>query len=136
MSYEATRAVISKYITDNLTGITLVPENHPFEPSTAQVWARFGVHPSDQFAPEIGGKWERVIGNIWFQVFLPENSGSKEADEVADTIKAVFFQKNIVTAGKPTVTTQSVILRYIGQEPSGRQLWSVTVPYRVTAPVT
>jgi hypothetical protein len=135
MSYDTTRGIITKYVQDNFSGWTIVPENRPFEPSSGQVWVSYGIRPNDESAMEVGGTWERVIGFIWFSIFLPENSGSAEAHKVGDKIKQMFFQKHITNDGKPTVITQSATLRYVGQETSGRQHWSVTVPYRVDAVV-
>lgn len=136
MSYDATRAVITQYVKDNFMEWTIVPENRPFEPSAGQVYVKYGIRPSDQFAPEVMGVRERVIGNIWFQIFLPENSGSAEANKVGDKLKELFFQKHIVTEGKPTIITTSATLRYVQQESSGREQWSVIVPYRVDVAIT
>jgi hypothetical protein len=136
MSYEAVRESVYAYTKANFTGWPLAIENYQYKPPSRAPWVRFGVHPSLQQVEEVGGTYERMEGIIWFQIFVPENSGSTEANKVADHLKHLFFQHYIVTAGKPTVMTRSVQLTWIGADASGWEQWSVTVPYIVFATVT
>jgi hypothetical protein len=135
MSYEAVRESISAYTKANFTGWPLAVENYPYKPESRQPWVRFGVHPNIEQVEEIGGKWERMEGLVWFQIFVPENSGTTEANKIGDALKLLFFQKYIISAGKPTVMCRDAPLRYIGPDEGGWEQWNVSVSYIVFATV-
>jgi hypothetical protein len=135
MSYEAVRQSICEYTKANFSGWPLTLENYQYKPDPRQPWVRFGVHPNVQQAEEIGGKYERMEGYIWFQIFIPENSGSGEAHRIADHLKLLFFQHYIVSAGKPTVMCRAAPLTQVGPDSSGWEQWNVNVPYIVFASV-
>lgn len=136
MSYELVRLSVSDYVKANFpTTWPLTVEGFPFDPPVNQVWVRFGIHPNVQVSEEIEGKTERMEGNIWFQIFLPENTGTAAAYQIADVIKLMMFEHHIVVTGRPVVMCRAAPLEYIGNDGSGWENWAVNVPYLAFAQV-
>jgi hypothetical protein len=135
MSFDPVRTSLYDYVKANFAGWPLALENYQYKPVPGTVWVRFGVHPNVQQSEEVGGTWERMEGIAWFQIFLPENSGTAAAYQVGDAIKLMLFEKHIVVAGKPTVMCRAAPLHYVGNDGSGWEQWNVSVPYLAFAQV-
>jgi hypothetical protein len=138
MSYELVRQSVSDYVKTNFTGWPIALDNLPYQPTPGQPWVRFGIHPNVEQPEEItGGRptTERMEGFIWFQIFLPENTGTAEAYKIGDALKLLFFQVYIIAAGKPTVRCSAAPLLHIGIDEAGWDVWNVNVPYLVFAQV-
>jgi len=113
----------------------LALENFPYEPEPRKAWVRFGVHPNIQQAEEVGGRTERMEGTIWFQIFVPEYSGTAEASKIADVLKVMFFEHHIIAPPAPTVMCRAAPLHYVGNDGSGWEQHAVWVPYIAFAQV-
>jgi len=134
MSYQTTQVAVAKYIAANFPSTwPIIHENHPFEPTPGKPWVRWGIRPADEFMADIGARMERVIGNIFFQIFVGEDNGTLDAQKISDILVGLFFQHYISDPPAPLVRCQAAKQTYIGADESGWQQYSVLVPYETDA---
>jgi hypothetical protein len=140
MGYESVRQTVGNYmttvygasgkITAAAVDYPLVGENQPVVPPSTP-WLRWGVRPATQNAMDVGGQMKRVTGLLWFQIFLPENTGSRIAHVIADELTTRFFETTLEAGA---LKCFSAALGYVGPDGSGWDLWRVTIPYWETGP--
>ena len=138
MSYQNVKVAVGTYLQGfygvekliaNSVTYKLIMENVAYTPPSGTPYLRWGIRPADQFSPEVGGTRRRDKGLIWFQIFLPENSGETVALLIGEELSNKFFEKYI-----GTIKTYSANLLHVGDDGTGWVLWGVTVPYQVDTP--
>lgn len=134
----ATHANVWEAVADVLDGYTGNPklylENIPSGPISGE-WARLANRPADFVDGEVGGQWERGVGTLYFQHFLPEGQGTKKAWDFADKIGLLFNKKNVAITGGGVLRFDRAVCSFIGTT-GGQYQHNVTVAWQVDAPAT
>jgi hypothetical protein len=92
MSFEAARILITSHFqaTWNPAHLPIVYENQQ-EPSTTAAWGRFAILNGDTNPMTIGNQgFNRSVGIVVLQMFVPENGGVKTFSINTDRLAAIF----------------------------------------------
>lgn len=125
------------HVLDGYSGTPkLLLENKPTSPGDLTgEWARLANRPADFVDSEVGGRWERGVGTLYFQHFLPEGQGTKKAWDFADQIGALFNRANIAVPGGGTMKFERAVCAFVGTT-GGQVQHNITVAWRIDAPAT
>ncbi len=116
------------------SGPVLFAENQPEKPPTTATWVRWCIRPADSFSQDVGARFERTVGMLYFQVFTPETQGTRDAHAVRDKVAGIFSEAHFSTAdNNGAVLCRRAKLIYAGKE-AGWVKHNVIVPYLVDAP--
>jgi hypothetical protein len=96
------------------------PEDAPFV-----VWS---VRPADGMSADVSATTERVIGQIYFQVFLPEGKGTRDAAKARDKIASMFSEAHFQIGTGGAVRCERAKLIYAGKQ-GGFVMHNVTVRF-------
>ena len=134
MSFYSTTKALNDYVGANWPGPwAIVGENVPPPTDRTKAWVRYSMRPSLTQPWDVTSSMERTIGNVWFQIFLPENTGSNEASKIADAVRHMLFEKRIVDSLGVLILTRAAVLTYVGKDPSGFMQWRCLVDYQADA---
>ncbi len=98
--------------------ISVAYENVDFDPPVNAAYVALYIRPGsgDQISLGSGEQWSRYIGVILFSIYVPANSGQKQANDIAEFI-ALIFQKQQFTAGaKSSIVCDIPSITVIGKE--------------------
>src|SRR5881394_1594469 len=124
MSFESNRKALNDYVAANWpTTWLLVGENVPPPSDRSKAWVRYSLRPAVTQAWDVQSSVERTSGFMWFQAFLPENSGSTEAYKISDAVRAILYEKRILDAKGVTILTRAPEMAYVGVDPDGSSHW-------------
>jgi uncharacterized protein DUF4128 len=96
------------------------PEDVPFV-----VWS---VRPNDSISADVSATTERVTGLIFFQVFLPENSGTLTAHKVRDKVASMYNEAHFQVGSGGAIRCKRAKLIYSGKR-GGFVMHNVTVEF-------
>lgn len=126
MSFDALRETLESTMSSQWTMTPVAYENVRFDmPSTA--WVMFTVICGEGRPYGINGanKYARDHGLISCQVYVPENTGTKQSKQLVDAFIAIFEQ----AAFAGDINTDIASVKNIGAADGWHQT-SVTIPYR------
>lgn len=130
-SYNATRQAIEQYLKDNWgTTWTLLYENAPDPPTRTETWARVSIRPSVAQSADIGANYQRVIGDVYFQLFTPSGKGTKNITDLADHIATLLNQQTINTP-IGVILFGNATLIYVGPTDAGNEQNNITIDYKI-----
>jgi hypothetical protein len=137
MSFDSNRKAFSDYVTANWPGPwAIVGENLPPPSDRTKAWVRYSMRPANSQAWDIMSKVERTVGTLYFNAYLPQNQGPNDASRIADAVRKMCFEKQIVDALGVLIYMRAATLNFVGQDSSGFQVWKIQVPYQADADPT
>lgn len=93
--YDYTHKAIGKRLDDRWDKSTVLlgenlpaGKNPPWNGSTP--WIRWSIREADNFSADVGGTFQRETGVVVFQVFVPEEGGTRKAKEVGRKLALIF----------------------------------------------
>ena len=96
------------------------PEDVPFV-----VWS---VRTSDGMSADVSATTERVLGQVFFQVFLPEGKGTRDAHKARDKIASMFSEAHFQIGTGGAIRCERAKLIYAGKR-GGFVMHNVTVNF-------
>ena len=130
MSFETVRVSLDSYLKDNFgSDYQILPENFPFTPPSGIPWVRYSIRPVTSLNADVSGIFRRRNYLLWFQIFVPEDTGTVSANKIADLIASLFDNHTIISTDG-TMIFQRAELTFIGPDTTGWQLFRCTVAFR------
>lgn len=93
-------------------------DNQPFSNPKESAWARFHIVEGDRTNAAVGVDFQRSVGVIYLQIFVPENGGTKPATDCGDKLASIFDNADFGPAGLQIIC-RTVSLRRIGKHAEG-----------------
>jgi len=90
-------------------------------------WSRWSIRMAATTDADVGATVERSVGTLYFQHFVPEGSGTKQAYDFADKIGALLNRLRTGTGG--VLTFERAVPIYIGVT-DGKVQHNITVAFR------
>ena len=115
---EAREAIYLKFLTDYtaLPSARITADNEQYDPPAGQSWGRLSVRHTGSVQESLGPvglrKFTR-IGSCFFQVFVPQNQGVDEADQLAQAARSVLEGISLIDN---TVRFTNSVIRETGTE--------------------
>lgn len=108
MNYEQTRAALESYFSANYLDTDVAYENVEFKTSKGTPWVEFRIIDGNESLLSLaseGNRMYRRTGLVSVKVFTAENTGTKQARDLADKIAGLFRTKSISGAifGSPNI---------------------------------
>lgn len=89
--FEAERASIeAKFATGWANRTPVAFDNNRFVPPASGAWVRLTIIPGDSFNASLGINHVRNVGIISLQIFVPEDSGTRQARQLADQAAVIL----------------------------------------------
>lgn len=107
-------------------------DNMPFTTPQAAPWARFHTVEGERQNAAVGVEFQRSVGVIYLQVFLPEGSGTKTAYDAGDVFAAVFDNADFGAVGLQIIC-RTVSVQRIGKNGEGWMQFNAWVTYQADA---
>ena len=132
MSYETARQLVENKIQTDLdqTTFKMVPENFPSLSDQGQPWGRYSIRGVISDNADVGAQLRRREYILMFQLFVPEDTGTIAANQMADLIASTFDNLQETANDGANIIFRRASLRFIGQDPTGWYLHRVDVPFR------
>ena len=132
MSYESLRvAIATKIVTEWPSTYPMVAEGQAFPGGTqpSGPWARFSIRPAANVITTVNAASNQIVGLVWLQIFLPEETGTRAAFVMADILAGIFEQKRGNTSTGSLLRFDQVELAPAGGS-DGWAMWRATVRFR------
>ena len=97
-------------------------------PNPPAAWVRITVQPGLGESASLGATLERQYGDIFVQVFTPENTGTATAADTAQNAADRLRFKRIARTGDRDVRTFAASIKRIGNSDGWYQI-NVTIPF-------
>lgn len=98
--YEKTAAIIETRFKNAWTDTPIKFENVQFKQPATGTWVSITILRGDGEQASLGQtKLERQYGVVAFQVFVPENTGTRNAQRLMDKIALIFRNKTVLSDG-------------------------------------
>lgn len=100
-------------------------DNEDYEPPVGDAWVRLSVRHNASVLEAIGGRGYGGMnkfmrsGRVFIQVFTPINQGTREADTLAQTARAIFEG---ITISSNAIRFNNAVVREIGPDNSWYQI--------------
>ena len=103
--------------------------NTKFDRPDQSPWARLTVIFGTRSNAAVGGTKVRQLGELYLQVFLPEDSGTKVATDSYDAMATIYDNKNVpFTDDTGFILTQAVTSRPTGIR-DGYEQTTISAPF-------
>jgi hypothetical protein len=134
MSFYSNASALNSFVSSHWPGPwVLVSENVPPPTDRTKSWVRYSLRPAVTQAWDIGSTTERATGFMWFQLFLPENTGVNDAYRISDAIRKMCFEKTVIDSLGVLIYLRAASPAYVGVDPSGFNQWRCIVDYQADA---
>lgn len=92
MKFNEERALIETHFADLWSETEIAWSNVPFEPPANLPWVRFTIVHGEGLHADINGDnpLYRFVGNVMVQVFVPIDTGTDTAFNLAETVSNIF----------------------------------------------
>ena len=122
--FEAERAAIeAKFATGWANRTPVAFDNSRFISPTAGSWVRLTIIPGDSFNASLGVNHVRNVGIISLQIFVQEDSGTRQARQLADQAATILENQRF-----NGIRTRAASLARVGESGSYLQM-NLNVPY-------
>jgi len=128
MAFAAERQLIESYVQDYYTDTSVKYDNIPFDQPTGEPFISLTILSGTGTNTALGGQRVRYTGVIQVDIYVPENSGTRAARDIASSLRDLFTNKEI-TDGSTTITCRVASLNRVAKAPAGKYRISVTIPY-------
>lgn len=136
MSYETSLVGIVDLLKTYTGTPKIFAENQPVPIAEQKSeWVRWSVRPAVNIDSEVGARMQRIVGALYFQHFVPEDSGTKLAHVFASKVEGFLSHKQHTTS-VGVLKFQRAQLKYIGVTQQGFVQHNVTIDYREDATAT
>lgn len=101
--------------------VEYMPTQYPNQPWTVPdtIWSRFSVMEGDRNNAAVGTTFQRTVGVMFLQIFVPEGEGTRSARQAADKMASFLDNQSIAVAAGQNITTRTVSLQDIGLNRDG-----------------
>lgn len=110
MSFEDERRAIEQRFETNFVAAAIKYENVPFDQPEATSWVALTILSGAGNAASIGtgsgSRLNRFAGIVQIDIFTVEETGTKTARQLADTIAAIFDNVQFSVGSSGTITTR------------------------------
>jgi len=134
MSFDAERQAIESRFAANFTSLAadrIAYENVKFKQPTSGSWVRLTIRNGDARQASIANSpLNRYIGVIVVDVFVPEDTGTATARQLAESAAAVFRNVQFSVTGSGTITTRVPTIFPVGVQNGWLQLSMSVAFYR------
>lgn len=111
MSFEDERVAVESRFSGIYSSTTVKYENVPFVQPDAASWVALTVLSGQGVAASLGtgsgSRLDRFSGIIQIDIYTVEDSGTKAARQLADTIGAIFDNVQFSSGSSGTITTRT-----------------------------
>lgn len=129
--FEALHAAITQrfqtgFVTADMVPVAFLPcqfDGHSFTSPTEATWCRLVIVDGQRINAAVGIAFQRHVGSVYLQIFIPKNSGSRPARLAGDKFAAIFDNADFGPAGLQIIF-RSVSLMRIGLTQEGFFQWN------------
>ncbi len=115
--FEDERMAIEARMQANFTATSIMYENQEFDPPDDTAWVALTLLTGEGEQVSLGpGGLQRYAGVIQCDIYVPEKSGTKTARQHADTIAAIFLNKQFSAGSSGTIFTRTPWVQTRGVE--------------------
>jgi len=118
MSFDDTRYAVEMRMSNNYTTHPVKYENVTFTPPANAPWVALTILDGSGINASIGTtrRVQRHSGIIQFDIYVPENNGTKTGKDIADEIDGIFNNVQISAGSSGVITTRVPSLATLGVE--------------------
>jgi len=138
MVFKNERQLIESYVQDNFSSAPVKYDNVPFdEPSNSPFVALSILSEAGEDISVGESPIQKYNGMIQFDVYVPQNTGTAKARDVASSLRTLFNNKILEDVGDTTTIYCAVpTLNRVAKTPTGSYRVSVIVPYEMLSQVS
>lgn len=105
--------------------------NQLFDQPQGAMWGAFNILWGDGIQASIGEpSVDRYVGLIQFDIYQPDNSGTKASNDLADFVSKLFRRYQVKPSPNNALTFRTPSLSYLGSTNRGFITTTVRVPFR------
>jgi hypothetical protein len=132
MSYSTARTAITDRL-KTYAGEPKIYAQNVATPGTETVqagpWARWSIRYADARDAEVGGQRTRILGTLFFQLFIPEGKGTIGSEQFADKVAGLLNAKAVQSGAAGALVFERAQLRYVGKDGAHDQ-HAVSIAFR------